>query len=152
MAILISDPIFLSKIKATVQCMQSTNHLPVLPLQIQQLYSFLFIIQIGHTQEIICSKHLPFLNGIICLFINEFTIPLQWLGGKESACNAGDLGLIPASERSPGEGNGYHSSILAWRIPWTEEPGGLKSMGSQRVQHIEQLILSLVSHTFTVNK
>ena len=28
-----------------------------------------------------------------------------------------------------------HSSILAWRIPWTEEPGGLKSMGSQRVRH-----------------
>ena len=28
-----------------------------------------------------------------------------------------------------------HSSILAWRIPWTEEPGGLQSMGSQRVQH-----------------
>ena len=29
----------------------------------------------------------------------------------------------------------FHSSILAWRIPWTEEPGGLKSMGSQRVGH-----------------
>ena len=28
-----------------------------------------------------------------------------------------------------------HSSILAWRIPWTEEPGGLRSMGSQRVRH-----------------
>ena len=28
-----------------------------------------------------------------------------------------------------------HSSILAWRIPWTEEPGGLQSMGSQRVRH-----------------
>ena len=28
-----------------------------------------------------------------------------------------------------------HSSILAWRIPWTEEPGGLQSMGSQRVKH-----------------
>ena len=28
-----------------------------------------------------------------------------------------------------------HSSVLAWRIPWTEEPGGLQSMGSQRVQH-----------------
>ena len=28
-----------------------------------------------------------------------------------------------------------HSSVLAWRIPWTEEPGGLQSMGSQRVEH-----------------
>ena len=37
--------------------------------------------------------------------------------GKESACNEGDLALIPGSGRSPGEGKGYHSSIMAWRIP-----------------------------------
>ena len=48
--------------------------------------------------------------------------------GKEPACNAGDLGLIPESGRSPGEGNGdTHSSTVAWRIPWTEEPGVAKS-------------------------
>ena len=52
--------------------------------------------------------------------------------GKAAACIAGDLGLIPGSERSPGEGMATHSSILAWRIPWTEEPGGLQFMGSQR--------------------
>ena len=90
--------------------------------------------------------------------------------GKESACNAGNLSLIPGSGRSTGEGIGYplqdswaslvaqlvknpptkqetwlqsqgwedllekgkatHSSILAWRIPWT-----VQSMGSQRVRH-----------------
>ena len=33
------------------------------------------------------------------------------------------------------EGTSTHSSILAWRIPWTEEPGGLQSVGSQRVRH-----------------
>ena len=44
---------------------------------------------------------------------------------------AGDMGMIPGSERSPGEGNGTQSSVLAWRIPWTEEPGRLQSMGSQ---------------------
>ena len=37
--------------------------------------------------------------------------------GKESVCNVEDLGSIPESERSPGEGRGNHSSILAWRIP-----------------------------------
>ena len=47
---------------------------------------------------------------------------------KESASYAGDQGLIPASGRSPGEGNGNHSSILAWIISWTEEPGKLQSM------------------------
>ena len=43
------------------------------------------------------------------------------LAGKESTCNVGDLGSIPALGRSPGEGKGYllHSSILAWRSPWT---------------------------------
>ena len=33
------------------------------------------------------------------------------------------------------EGMAIHSSILAWRIPWTEEPGGLQSIGSQRIRH-----------------
>ena len=58
--------------------------------------------------------------------------------GKESTCNAGDMGdagSIPGSGRSPGEGHGNHSSILAWRISWTEEPGGLRSMGSHRTEH-----------------
>ena len=52
------------------------------------------------------------------------------------ACKAGargDVGLIPGLGRSPKEGMAPHSNILAWRIPWTEEPGGLQSTGSQRV-------------------
>ena len=52
---------------------------------------------------------------------------------KASAYNVGDLGSIPGSGRSPGEGNGNPLSILAWKIPWTEKPGRLQSMGSQRV-------------------
>ena len=54
---------------------------------------------------------------------------------KESACNAGDLGLIPGLGRSLEKGMATHSSILAWKIPWTEEPGRLQSMGWQRVGH-----------------
>ena len=44
---------------------------------------------------------------------------------KNPPANAGDQGSIPGSGRSPEEGVAAHSSILAWRIPWTEEPGGL---------------------------
>ena len=55
--------------------------------------------------------------------------------GKASARNAGDPGSILGLGRSPGEGNGNHSSTLAWKIPWMEEPGRLQSMGSQRVRH-----------------
>ena len=49
--------------------------------------------------------------------------------GKESTCGAGDLGWEDPLEK----GVATHSSILAWRIAWTEEAGGLQSMGSQRV-------------------
>ena len=54
---------------------------------------------------------------------------------KNLPANAGDIGLIPGRGRSPGEGKATHSSILAWEIPWTEEPGRLQSMGSQRAEH-----------------
>ena len=56
--------------------------------------------------------------------------------GKESACNAGDPGVEPGSEDPLKKELATHSSILAWRIPWTEEEsGGLHFMGSQRVGH-----------------
>ena len=54
---------------------------------------------------------------------------------KNPPANAGDIrgeGSIPGSGRSPEGGHATHFSILAWRIPWTEEPDGLQSMGSQK--------------------
>ena len=57
---------------------------------------------------------------------------------KNPPANAGDArdaDPIPGSGRCLEEGMETHSSILAWRITWTEEPGGLYSMGSQRVEH-----------------
>ena len=54
---------------------------------------------------------------------------------KESAHNVGDLSLIPGWEDPLEKRMATHSSILAWRIPWTEEPGGLQSIESQRVGH-----------------
>ena len=60
----------------------------------------------------------------------------QGLSSKESTCNAGDVGLILGVRKSPLEkGMTTHSSILAWRIPWIEEPGELQSMGLSRVGH-----------------
>ena len=57
---------------------------------------------------------------------------------KDLPANAGDVRdavLISGLEDPPEEGMATHSSILAWRILWTEEPGRLQSMGSQRVGH-----------------
>ena len=58
--------------------------------------------------------------------------------GKESACNVGDPGSIPGLGRLLEEGMATHSSILAWRLPCTEEPGGLQSMGSKSQTHVHQ--------------
>ena len=53
-----------------------------------------------------------------------------------NAAHEGDSVLIPGSGRSLGGGNGNPlQDILPWKIPWTEEPGGLQSMGSQIVRH-----------------
>ena len=53
---------------------------------------------------------------------------------KNPSANVGDIretGLIPGGEDPLEEGMATHSSILAWRIPWTEEPGGLQFTGLQ---------------------
>ena len=69
------------------------------------------------------------LLSIVTLFF--LLLPQPYLGfpdssdGKESAYYLGDLDSIPGSERSPEKGTATHSSILSWRIPWTEEPGRL---------------------------
>ena len=55
--------------------------------------------------------------------------------GKESACDAGDMGLIPGSGWSSGEGNSNPLQYSCLENPWTEEPGGLQSIESQRVGH-----------------
>ena len=55
---------------------------------------------------------------------------------KNPPANAGDVRdtvSIPGSGRSPRGGHSNHSSILAWKIPWTKEPGRLQSIGLQRV-------------------
>ena len=57
------------------------------------------------------------------------------LMAKNLPANAGDAGLIPGLGRSPREGNGYPLQYLRLEILWTEEPGGLQSMGLQRVRH-----------------
>ena len=60
-----------------------------------------------------------------------------------NAGDAGDTGSTPGSERPLEEEMATHSSILAWKIPWTEEPGGLQAMGSKTVRQ------NLVTNTFT---
>ena len=95
-------------------------------MSIQFLYPYFYI-------SYMCFLLLNSRSFLFILDINLLCFP-GGSDGKASACNAGDLGLIPGPGRSPGE-MAIHSSILAWKIPWMEEPGELQSMGSQRVGH-----------------
>ena len=67
------------------------------------------------------------LNLAVCIFSLGFP---GGSVGKDSSGNAGDLGSIPGSGRSPGKGNGNPLQHLAWRIPGMGDPGGLPSMVS----------------------
>ena len=103
-----------------------------------------------HLSEFIKLQHLKLMDFVACKLCFSkihfksiwelFMTTLKYLGfpgssaGKESACNAGDLGLIPALGRSPGDGNGY---------PF-QYSGLESSMGSQRVRH------DWVTFTFTI--
>ena len=70
----------------------------------------------------------------------DFCIPIllcfpSGSDGKEFTCSVGDLDSIPGAEDSLEREMATHSSILAWKIPWTDEPCRIESMGSQRVRH-----------------
>ena len=73
------------------------------------------------------SAHLhPFLFMIRHHYAIKVGFP-RGSDGEESTCNAQDVGSIPGLGDSLDKGTAIHSSIPAWRIPWTEEPGGLQS-------------------------
>ena len=89
-------------------------------------------------QSLLVRSHLTVGGSIFAVRIVSFS---RWLGGsdgEEFVCNAEDPGLTPGSGRFPQpptqeKGMATHASVLAWRIPWTEEPGRLQSTGLQRV-------------------
>ena len=72
-------------------------------------------------------------TNVLCMHLQSFYTGCSV--GKESACNVGDPSSIPGWGRSLEKKIATHSSIFAWKIPWTEDPGGLQSVGSQRVRH-----------------
>ena len=65
----------------------------------------------------------------------------RWHNSKEPACPCRRPGFNLLEEEMAA-----HTSVLAWEIPWMEEPGGLQSMGSQRARHDGALTYLLLSH------
>ena len=72
-----------------------------------------------------------------------------WLSHKESLCNAGDLGdmCLFLGLEDPLEEMATYSRILAWKIPWTEEPGVLQSKGCKVLDTTELLSTHMCAHT-----
>ena len=66
--------------------------------------------------------------------------------GKESVYNVGDLGSIPGLEDPLEKAMAPHSSTLAWKIPWMEEPGGLQSMGLRSRTWLSNFTFDFHSH------
>ena len=107
----------------TPNILSSPNSLPLFPVTpLFQPQTYCLLIPLFHPSPE-PHEQLPASSG-------SFGFPVG-SDGKTSACTAGDLGSIPGSGGSPGEGNGNPLQYS----PWTEEPGGLQSIGSQRVRH-----------------
>ena len=70
-----------------------------------------------------------------------------WLSGKESAYQCRRLGFDPWIGNIPWRRKWQHSSILAWEIPWTEEPGGIQSMGLQELDTTSQLNNNILTYS-----
>ena len=68
--------------------------------------------------------------------------------GEEPACNARDLASTPGWEDALKKEMATNSSIIVWRIPWAEKPGGLQFMGSQRVRYDCKTNTFPFKHTF----
>ena len=74
----------------------------------------------------------------------------RWLGGKGSTCLAGDLGLIPGSERSPGGGRGDPLQYSCLGNPMDRGLGGLQSIELQRVRHDLATTRGIVTRVFSL--
>ena len=104
--------------------------------------SAFFIVQLSHpymiTGKTISLTRRTFVGKVMSLFFNTLSrFVMGFPGGsdaKESACNEETQVQFLSQENPLEKGMATHSSTLAWRIPWREEPGGLQSMGLQRVK------------------
>ena len=97
----------------------------------EQMAFYLINKEMANKLKITAVEHVSPVEDFIFLVFHERVL-CPWVYCKAFACNVGDLDSILGGEDPLEKGMGTHSSILAWRIPWTEEPGGLQFMGLAR--------------------
>ena len=102
-------------------------------------------------QELVLAYWIWVFILAICILISPSVNTSCSSDGKESVCNVGDLGSIPGSGSSTREGNNNPLQYPCLANPWTEETGGLQSMGLPRVEHDwNDLALTLVHFTLGI--
>ena len=105
---------------------------PVFPLKKQFIWTFSKSLKQQPVLFFFFFLRFTIQIGIFLLPKTTFILGLpMWHSSKESACNAGDPASITGSRRSPEKGMTIHSSILAWRILWVEEPDSYSPWGHQ---------------------
>ena len=123
------------------------------------IYIYLFNLCILLVAHFLCRNISSRRAGIFFCICNPYMWASWWLNGTESACHVGDEGSIPGLGLDPLERKmATQSYILAWEIPWTEEPGGLQSMGSPEsdmtLNHQQPLwVMECLAHSiYSINK
>ena len=108
---------------------------------LQSFYQFISFLRNSHTFLFLCMLFDFLKNENRKFYYCSMYLGLPWwLEGKESACNAGELGSIPGLGRSLGEGNGYPLQYSYLENSTDRKPGRLPSTGSQELETTEQLI------------
>ena len=121
-------------------CFFTLSRLPLSPpsfLGVQSLYNVALVSTVQQPKLAICIFMCTHTHTHTHIYIYVYIyIYISWASQVALQCwRHRRLGFYPVSGRSLGGGHGNHSSIIAWRIPGTEKPGGLPSLGSQRVRH-----------------
>ena len=128
----------LSRVRLFAMSWTVAHHAPLsMGFSRQEYWSGLPCPPPGHLPEPGTEPMSPAGRQILCHWRHKGSFP-GGPSGKEPTCQCRrhrDMGLIPGSGNPLKQGTATHSSILAWRITWTEKHGGLQSIGSQRVRH-----------------
>ena len=134
---LINDPSILVSVKYIINILLNSLTLPT-----SEKNTVFFFFFFPRNKGLKCFKRKTTSSFVGKLSFSDCTLN-TWLEnyvgdsrGKESAYNSGDPGSIPGLEEPLEKGMKTHSSILAWRIPWTEEPGGYSRWGGKSVTRL----------------
>ena len=147
----VSSQVFHSYLSLSSRCCWGPFHF--LALEWYHLCIWHYLYSLGNLDSILWVIQPGVLHAVLCIWGFLGGSVIRNLSAMQTSCNAVDMGSTPGLGRSPQKEMATHSSILAWRIPWAEEPGRLQSMGLQsRTQLSNFTSLRFTSALWTMSK